>query len=102
MSLVTSPLKGEQQLWVVFFLLYIPYVFGIEYLLPLLPQNKVHAFQIYMAINSVIGAYFVVAFWKCAFNSNLQFLGYLSRAWAVVMAISIPYSLHFVFFGISK
>ena len=89
-----APLLGRTPLWKVFWI----YGFALNCAVSLAsrlfePMGQVALFSFIM-IALIVGAYQLLALWRCAYNSRWRSLGSIVRACVAVSVLSLPFLIY--------
>ena len=97
--LLLDPWRGRQRLWIVFLFYWLAPQILIEYLVHLLVPELDAAIRTTLIVNGAWSIYSCVSLWRCAFNADWRWLGYLARILAAVNLIVLPVAFYLAFFG---
>ena len=97
--LLLDPWRGRQRLWIVFLCYWLVPQILIEYVVHLLVPELDAAIRATLIANGAWAIYSCVSLWRCAFNTDWRWLGYLARTLAAANLVVLPVAFYLAFFG---
>ena len=97
--LLLDPWQGRQRLWIVFLFYWLAGQILIENLVHLFVPELNTAIRTTLIVNGIWAIYSCVSLWRCAFNVDWRWIGYLARVLAAVNLILLPIAFYLAIFG---